>query len=60
MSGIDEAEALAIGREYGQAAVFAWSPEAWQVVSCTDDRRHRGGWHVMTDLAPSVEDRRRV
>ena len=52
VSGIDEEEAIAIGRDHGQAAVFAWSPEAWQVVSCTDDRRHISGWRVVTDLDP--------
>ncbi len=38
--GLDADGALALGRRHGQAAVYVWTPEAWQVVSCTDDRHH--------------------
>ena len=46
MTGITRDEALALGRAHGQAAIYAWSPEAWEVVSCTDDRRHVAGWRL--------------
>ncbi len=54
ISQIAEAEALAIGRAYGQAAVFAWTPVAWEIISCSDDRRHVGGWRALADLAPTA------
>jgi hypothetical protein len=42
--GMSEANGLRIGRGHGQAAVYVWTPAAWEVVSCTDDRRHASGW----------------
>ena len=44
--GLTEAEGTALGRSYGQAAVYVWTPTAWQVVSCTDARRHVQGWRI--------------
>ena len=44
VSGLTVAEGLALGRRYGQAAVYVWTPDEWSVVSCTDDRRHTCGW----------------
>jgi len=44
--GITEAEGIALGRSYGQAAVYVWTPTAWVVVSCTDARRHVHGWRI--------------
>jgi len=44
--GLDEEEALAIGRRFGQAAVYRWTPEVWEVVSCAGDRRHPSGWEI--------------
>ena len=40
VAGLDEAGAIALGRHHGQAAVYLWTPDAWLIVSCTDDRRH--------------------
>ena len=45
--GLAEADGVALGRRYGQAAVYLWTPEAWQVVSCTDARRHVHGWRLL-------------
>jgi hypothetical protein len=46
--GLSEEEGTALGRSHGQAAVYVWTPGAWEVVSCTDDRRHVHGWRVTT------------
>ncbi len=42
--GLAEDEALALGRHHGQAAVYVWTPGAWEVVSCVGDRRETLGW----------------
>jgi Protein of unknown function (DUF3293) len=44
--GITEEAALALGRAHGQAAIYVWTPEAWTVASCTDDRRIILGWRI--------------
>jgi len=44
--GLGETGGVDLGRRFGQAAVYVWTPEAWTVVSCTDDRRHVYGWRV--------------
>jgi len=46
VSGLTEEEARDLGRRHGQAAIYVWTPEEWQVVSCTADRRHVTGWRV--------------
>jgi len=47
--GLDEPEALALGRLHGQAAVYVWTPGAWEVVACDGARRHTLGWRF-TDV----------
>jgi hypothetical protein len=47
VTGLSEAEGVALGRRWGQAAVYVWTPARWQVVSCTDDRRHVHGWRIV-------------
>ena len=42
--GLAEDEALALGRRHGQAAVYVWTPGAWEVVSCVRARRETLGW----------------
>ena len=44
--GLAEAEGIDLGRIHGQAAVYVWTPGAWEVVSCTDARRHVHGWRI--------------
>lgn len=44
ISGLSEEEAKALGAKFGQNAVFSWTPEKWEVVSCTDERRLTFGW----------------
>jgi hypothetical protein len=47
--GLTETEGLELGRLHGQAAVYVWTPEAWEVVSSTGDRRETLGWRL-TDV----------
>jgi len=42
--GLDREQACALGREFGQDAIFEWSPTALAVLSCTDARAHYTGW----------------
>jgi len=42
--GLDREQACALGREFGQDAIFEWSPGALAVLSCTDARAHYTGW----------------
>ena len=44
VSGLTEAEGVALGLRYGQAAVYVWTRDDWSVVSCTDRRRRSSGW----------------
>ena len=44
VSGLTEAEGVALGLRHGQAAVYVWTRDDWSVVSCTDERRHTFGW----------------
>ena len=46
VGGISEEVVLEIGARFGQDAVFAWSPQGWDTVSCRDGRRRRGGWSL--------------
>jgi len=46
VAGLTESEGVDLGRRYGQAAVYVWTPEAWTVVSCTGDRCRTYGWRV--------------
>jgi hypothetical protein len=48
VSGLSEADAVAVGARYRQDAIFRWTPEAWVVVSCADERRLRLGWRLRT------------
>jgi hypothetical protein len=36
--GMDEADAVALGAEFGQEAIFVLTPAARRVVGCTDNR----------------------
>jgi hypothetical protein len=44
--GLSEADVVALGRCYGQDAVFAWSREEWAIVACRGDRRLTSGWSL--------------
>jgi hypothetical protein len=51
--GLPEPDGVALGRRHGQAAVYVWTPDAWVVVSCTDDRRRAHGWRLTEGAGPS-------
>jgi len=42
--GLAEDEGLALGRRHGQAAVYVWTPDAWEVVACDGSHRVTLGW----------------
>jgi len=46
VSGLPEAEVLALGVRYGQDAVFAWTPAEWVIVACRGGRRLASGWSL--------------
>ncbi|SED42019.1 Protein of unknown function [Streptomyces misionensis] len=42
--GLDDAAARALGRRFGQDAVFAWTPGAWRVLACATGAVSVSGW----------------
>ena len=44
--GVSEAEILVLGAQYGQDAVFAWTPREWAIVACNGGRRVASGWSL--------------
>jgi hypothetical protein len=47
VSGLSEVEAINLGARYNQNAIFAWTPTAWRILSCVDERREESGWLVV-------------
>ena len=47
--GIAEADAVALGAEFEQDAIFAFNPANRRVVSCTDARVETTGWSAEPD-----------
>ncbi|MEU2929887.1 DUF3293 domain-containing protein [Streptomyces sp. NPDC007251] len=46
--GMNDAQARALGRRFGQDAVFAWSPASWRLLGCADAFHDTvaTGWHA--------------
>jgi hypothetical protein len=44
--GLSVDDAVALALRYRQEAIFVWTPQAWSIVSCRDDRRVDFGWSV--------------
>ena len=42
--GMTQEDARALGREFGQEAIFGWSPTTLAVLSCDTDQVHVTGW----------------
>lgn len=42
--GLRDADALEVGRRFGQDAIFAWSSGAWRVLACGTDAADVRGW----------------
>ncbi|MEV6741439.1 DUF3293 domain-containing protein [Streptomyces sp. NPDC051104] len=53
--GLDDAEARALGRSYGQDAVFAWSPTSWRLLACADAAHDTviTDWHATLLMPPT-------
>ncbi|MFD7475168.1 DUF3293 domain-containing protein [Streptomyces sp. NPDC059837] len=53
--GLDDAQARALGRRFGQDAVFAWAPASWRLLSCADPAHDTviPGWHTALFTPPS-------
>jgi hypothetical protein len=45
--GVDEDYAKALGRDFGQDAIFEWTPTELSVLACDSERRSSAGW-IMT------------
>ncbi|MGX5187524.1 DUF3293 domain-containing protein [Streptomyces avermitilis] len=46
--GLSDVEARELGRHFGQDAVFAWTPDAWSLLSCSSDETAVSGWTMST------------
>ncbi len=55
--GLPRAEAVALGKDFGQDAIFEWTADALSVISCTDDSVVELGWRriVPDDRAAGVD-----
>jgi hypothetical protein len=51
---MNDAQARALGRRFGQDAVFAWSPTSWRLLGCADAFHDTvvAGWHADLWAAP--------
>lgn len=48
IAGLDDTQARALGRRFGQDAVFAWSPASWRLLACAPTARDAttADWHA--------------
>jgi len=51
---VDEADAVALGAEFGQEAIFALTPAVRRIIGCADRRVVATGWSSGPDADPSV------
>jgi uncharacterized protein DUF3293 len=51
--GMDEADAVALGAEFGQDAIFVLTPADRRVVGCTGKRVVATGWSAEPDTGPT-------
>lgn len=42
--GLSDEQARALGRRFGQVAVFGWNGATWSLMACAGDRRTDRGW----------------
>jgi hypothetical protein len=47
--GLDPDVLVALGRRYGQDAIFEWTPREWAIVACGGGWREAFGWSVSGD-----------
>jgi hypothetical protein len=55
--GIPEADAVALGAEFKQDAIFVFTPAGRRIVSCTDDRVVTTGWTIARSTSAHGRDR---
>ncbi|HVQ86679.1 MAG TPA: DUF3293 domain-containing protein [Actinomycetes bacterium] len=46
IAGLSKPHALALAQQFGQDAIFAWTPRSWNLMSCDGSRTHAAGWLV--------------
>jgi hypothetical protein len=46
LTGLPEVEAIALGTQFRQDAIFVFTPADRRIVSCTDDRVETTGWTI--------------
>jgi hypothetical protein len=51
--GLDEADAIALGAEFGQEAIFVLTPADRRVVGCANGRVATTGWVSELEVSPS-------
>lgn len=56
--GMSDAAARDLGRRFGQDAIFAWSPDAWRVLTCGTEAAEVSGWAVSERGRSAGSDRR--
>ena len=44
--GLDDEQACALGQQFVQDAIFAWTPTQWSVIACAGTRCLVSGWRV--------------
>jgi hypothetical protein len=49
--GVAQEAGIALGARYRQDALFVWTPEAWTIVACWDERRLSSGWSIASPRA---------
>ncbi|MGW4517105.1 DUF3293 domain-containing protein [Streptomyces sp. NPDC004393] len=52
--GMSDAAARELGRRFGQDAVFAWTFDAWRLLSCTSEETAVYGWTTTTRQVPAT------
>jgi hypothetical protein len=44
--GLDDAAARALGRRFGQVAIFSWHGSQWSLLACAHDREEHRSWQL--------------
>jgi hypothetical protein len=52
--GMDEADAIALGAQFGQDAIFVLTPTDRQVVGCAERRVVASGWSIEPEADPAA------
>lgn len=44
VTGLTDEEAMQLGRQFGQQAIFAWRPDSWDLIRCSDGAIESRDW----------------